>query len=111
MRTQLWQLACLYWTTANLLAFALMGLDKRRARRGCWRISEKALFFFPVLGGSLGGMLGMYFFHHKTRHWRPDMPGAGCPRCAHVLSTHDRQSSHLQDKSYFFTYMPPKKQI
>ena len=33
MRTQLWQLACLYWTTANLLAFALMGLDKRRARR------------------------------------------------------------------------------
>ena len=52
MRTQLWQLACLYWTTANLLAFALMGLDKRRARRGCWRISEKALFFFPVLGGS-----------------------------------------------------------
>ena len=34
MRTQLWQLACLYWTTANLLAFALMGLDKRRARRG-----------------------------------------------------------------------------
>mgnify|MGYP001635622217 CR=1 FL=1 len=68
MRTQLWQLACLYWTTANLLAFALMGLDKRRARRGCWRISEKALFFFPVLGGSLGGMLGMYFFHHKTRH-------------------------------------------
>ena len=63
MRTQLWQLACLYWTTANLLAFALMGLDKRRARRGCWRISEKALFFFPVLGGSLGGMLGMYFFH------------------------------------------------
>ena len=134
MRTQLWQLACLYWTTANLLAFALMGLDKRRARRGCWRISEKALFFFPVLGGSLGGMLGMYFFHHKTRHWYfragfpllflfqalllfflwrwlPDMPGAGCPRCAHVLSTHDRQSSHLQDKSYFFTYMPPKKQI
>lgn len=61
MRTQLWQLACLYWTTANLLAFALMGLDKRRARRGCWRISEKALFFFPVLGGSLGGMLGCTF--------------------------------------------------
>ena len=69
MRTQLWQLACLYWTTANLLAFALMGLDKRRARRGCWRSSEEALFFFPVLGGSLGGMLGMYFFHDKTRHW------------------------------------------
>lgn len=62
MRTQLWQLACLYWTTANLLAFALMGLDKRRARRGCWRISEKALFFFPVLGGSLGGDAGDVLF-------------------------------------------------
>lgn len=135
MRTQLWQLACLYWTTANLLAFALMGLDKRRARRGCWRISEKALFFFPVLGGSLGGWLGCTFSTTRPATgifgqaslscfcsrrscssfcgggWRPDMPGAGCPRCAHVLSTHDRQSSHLQDKSYFFTYMPPKKQI
>ena len=49
--------------------FALMGLDKRRARRGCWRISEKALFFFPVLGGSLGGCWGCTFCHHKTRHW------------------------------------------
>lgn len=69
MRIQLWQLACLYWITVNLLAFALMGLDKRRARRGGWRISEKALFLFPVLGGSLGGMLGMRAFRHKTRHW------------------------------------------
>ena len=47
MRTQLWQLACLYWTTANLLAFALMGLDKRRARRGCWRISPDAFRALP----------------------------------------------------------------
>ena len=88
MRTQLWQLACLYWTTANLLAFALMGLDKRRARRGCWRISEKALFFFPVLGGSLGGMLGMYFFHHKTRHWyfRAGFPPVSVPGVPALLS-------------------------
>lgn len=45
------------------------GAGQAPGPRGCWRISEKALFFFPVLGGSLGGWLGMYFFHHKTRHW------------------------------------------
>ncbi len=116
MRTQLWQLACLYWTTANLLAFALMGLDKRRARRGCWRISEKALFFFPVLGGSLGGgcwgctfsttrpATGIFgqaslscFCSRRSCSsfcgggWRPDMPGAGCPRlCARLV--HSRQA-------------------
>ena len=69
MRTQLWQLACLYWTTANLLAFALMGLDKRRAKRGAWRISEKSLFLPPLLGGTVGAILGMRVFHHKTKHW------------------------------------------
>ena len=69
MRTQLWQLACLYWTTANLLAFALMGLDKRRAKRGAWRISEKTLFLPPLLGGTVGAIVGMRVFHHKTKHW------------------------------------------
>ena len=54
---------------SNLLAFLLMGVDKHRAKRGAWRISEPALFLFPVLGGALGGMLGMRLFRHKTRHW------------------------------------------
>ena len=53
----------------NLIAFALMGLDKGRARRGRWRISEKALFLPAVLGGSLGAIAGMRLFHHKTKHW------------------------------------------
>ena len=53
----------------NLIAFALMGLDKGRAKRGRWRISEKALFLPAVLGGSLGAILGMRLFHHKTEHW------------------------------------------
>ena len=39
---------------SNLLAFLLMGVDKHRAKRGAWRISEPALFLFPVLGGALG---------------------------------------------------------
>ena len=66
---ELWQAAAGYLAAVNLAACALMGLDKRRARRGAWRISEKALFLPAVLGGALGGLLGMRVFHHKTKHW------------------------------------------
>ena len=52
----------------NLLAFVLMGVDKSRARRGAWRIPEKALFLAALLGGSVGSLLGMYAFRHKTKH-------------------------------------------
>ncbi len=58
-----------YLLLINLVAFLLMGLDKRRARRNRWRISEKTLFLSAVLGGSAGALVGMYLFHHKTRHW------------------------------------------
>ena len=62
--------AALIWLAAiNLTAFALMGLDKRKAQRGAWRISEKTLFLTALLGGALGGTAGMHLFHHKTRHW------------------------------------------
>ena len=53
----------------NLVSFALMGIDKRRAQRGAWRISEKALFLTAACFGGLGGFLGMKVFHHKTKHW------------------------------------------
>lgn len=69
MSEGLWQLLVLYLLAANLTAFILMGVDKRRARRGEWRVSEKALFLPAVLGGALGGVLGMKVFRHKTRHW------------------------------------------
>lgn len=58
-----------YLLAVNLAAFILMGADKARARRGSWRISEKALFLPALLGGALGGTLGMRAFRHKTRHW------------------------------------------
>lgn len=52
----------------NILLFILMGIDKKKAKLHKWRISEKNLFIFSLLGGSIGGILGMYFFKHKTRH-------------------------------------------
>ncbi len=53
----------------NLLAFALMGIDKAKAKAGAWRIPEKTLFLVTALFGGLGGTLGMSFFRHKTKHW------------------------------------------
>lgn len=54
----------------NSLSFILMYLDKYKARKGQWRISEKTLFIFALLGGSIGSILGMYTFRHKTKHFK-----------------------------------------
>ncbi len=59
-----------YLIFINLLAFALFGLDKHRARKHAWRIPERTLLLSAVLGGSVGALLGMRFFHHKTKHRR-----------------------------------------
>ncbi len=59
----------IYLLAVNCTAFVLMGMDKRRARRGAWRLSERTLFVPVLLGGALGGTLGMRAFHHKTKHW------------------------------------------
>ncbi len=57
-----------YLAAVNLIAFLMMGIDKRKAVKGRWRISEKALFVPAFLGGAPGAMLGMKVFHHKTLH-------------------------------------------
>ena len=58
------------WLIAiNLVTFAVYGIDKRRARWGAWRVPEKTLFLLPLLGGSIGALLGMQVFRHKTKHW------------------------------------------
>lgn len=59
----------IYLAALSLVLFIMMGHDKRRARRGGRRVPEKRLFALATLGGALGGWLGMYAFHHKTRHW------------------------------------------
>lgn len=53
----------------NLIAFAAMGADKRRAQAGKWRISERTLFLLAFLFGGVGGTAGMLIFRHKTKHW------------------------------------------
>ena len=64
IRYLLWYLAAV-----NLVTFTVYGADKAKARRGAWRVPEKTLFLLPLLGGSLGALLGMWAFHHKTMHW------------------------------------------
>ena len=70
------EVALLWLLVWNFVAFALMGVDKAKARQGRWRIPEKTLFLSAILGGSVGAMLGMSLFRHKTQHrsFRLGMP-------------------------------------
>lgn len=63
-----WQLFLLFFCIAvNLTAFILFFIDKRRAIRDRWRISERTLLLTAFCGGSAGALFAMYRFHHKTR--------------------------------------------
>ena len=64
-----WTVLLVWLAVINLLTFIVYGADKRRARKGKWRVPEKTLFLLPLLGGSIGALLGMWVFHHKTKHW------------------------------------------
>ena len=59
-----------YLVLVNAAALALMLTDKKKARRGAWRIPEATLLGIAVLGGSIGAIAGMYLFRHKTRHMK-----------------------------------------
>ena len=63
------EIMVIYLGIVNLVGFGMMGIDKKRAIRGAWRISEASLFMAALVGGALGCTLGMHIFHHKTRHW------------------------------------------
>ena len=58
----------IYLIAVNIIAFVMYGADKHKAKRGKWRISEKALICIAVIGGSIGALFGMYVFRHKTKH-------------------------------------------
>ncbi len=69
MEFQIGYLIPAYFVLITVIAFALMGIDKRKAKKGAFRISEASLFVTALLGGSIGSMAGMLVFHHKTNHW------------------------------------------
>ena len=58
----------IYLLVINIAAFAIMGIDKHKAHRHKWRISESSIFLVGLLGGGSGVLLGMRIFHHKTKH-------------------------------------------
>lgn len=57
-----------YLIIVNIVSFILYGIDKYKAKRGKWRISEATLLAMAVIGGSIGAWTGMNVWHHKTLH-------------------------------------------
>lgn len=57
-----------YLLAVNLLTFATYGIDKYKARHARWRVREASLLLLAALGGSIGALLGMHLFRHKTQH-------------------------------------------
>lgn len=62
------ELLYLYLILMNAAAFFLMLADKRKAMKNQWRIPESTLIGSAILGGSIGALMGMYTFRHKTKH-------------------------------------------
>ena len=57
-----------YLLVVNIGAFSIMGIDKKKAIKKEYRIAEKTLFTWAIVGGSVGSIAGMQFFRHKTQH-------------------------------------------
>ena len=57
-----------YLIVINVVTFTVYSIDKLKAKQGSWRISEATLLILAVIGGSIGAMLGMKVWHHKTMH-------------------------------------------
>lgn len=68
LQTEIWVKYFIYFVLMNTFSFSLFGWDKKQAQSRDWRISERNLLLSAILGGSLGSLLGMYAFRHKTRH-------------------------------------------
>lgn len=65
----LYKIVAIYLIIINLVGIFVMWSDKRKAKKGAWRIKESTLFLVAFLGGALGTTLGMHWFRHKTQHW------------------------------------------
>lgn len=57
------------YAVVSIIAFCFYAVDKKKAKKGAWRIPEKVLLGLGFLGGSIGALLGMKLLRHKTKHW------------------------------------------
>lgn len=57
----------IYLLVINIIAFFAMFIDKKKAEKNRWRIKESTLLILALIGGSIGAIIGMYTFHHKTQ--------------------------------------------
>lgn len=74
----------IYLLIINALSFLLMLIDKQKARKKRWRIRESTLLGISAIGGSVGGLMGLYLLRHKTLHKRFSV-GIPLMFTAHVL--------------------------
>lgn len=68
LKSHLLYIVGIYLLAINIIGFVSMGIDKYKAKNRLWRIKEATLFMYAIIGGSIGSILGMYVFHHKTKH-------------------------------------------
>ena len=68
LNTQYLKYFIIYYLVINVVGFLSMGIDKYKAKHYMWRIPEKTLLFIPLCLGSIGSLIGMYTFRHKTLH-------------------------------------------
>ena len=78
----------IYLAAINIVAFFLYGIDKWKAKRNKWRVTEARLLWIAVAGGSIGALLGMKVWHHKTQHakFRYGLPAILILQIAAVLA-------------------------
>ena len=66
---KLYEIVLYYLLTINIFTMYTFFLDKSKAKNHKWRVKERTLFLLSIMGGSLGALLGMKLFKHKTKHW------------------------------------------
>jgi len=66
METWLFIVLCVL-ALINIVAFIMYGVDKKKAKDGKWRTKEATLILSAAVGGSIGALIGMFFFRHKTQ--------------------------------------------
>ena len=96
------QLILIYLIAINVVTFFLYGMDKWKAKRSKWRISEATLLGLAVIGGSIGAWLGMKVWHHKTMHkkFKYGLPLILIVQIAIVFLTSCRSKSHKYEPEH-----------